>query len=106
MVGRSGTPSYNATAGGLPAGAAGKRTTNSLPRPGPSLMTLTLPPCRSANDLTSARPRPSPPATRGESPFARTNGSKDARNHLRRDSHARVLHADRDLLVLSPGIQW
>ena len=39
----------------------GKVTTNSLPRPGPSLNAVTSPPCRCTSDRTRFRPMPSPP---------------------------------------------
>ena len=41
--------------------AAGSRTMNSLPLPGPSLVAGRVPPCISTSFLTSVRPIPSPP---------------------------------------------
>jgi hypothetical protein len=40
--------------------AAGKRMTNSLPWPGPSLWALTSPPCSWTSERTRFRPIPSP----------------------------------------------
>jgi hypothetical protein len=37
---------------------------NSLPRPTPSLLAITLPPCNSTSVRTSVRPMPSPPCAR------------------------------------------
>ena len=45
-------------------GRGGRRTTNSLPRPGPSLRASTVPPCISTRLFTSVRPMPSPPCER------------------------------------------
>ena len=47
---------------GAAAPASGRRTVNSLPRPGPSLWASTVPPCSSTRLLTSVRPRPRPPS--------------------------------------------
>ena len=39
----------------------GSRTVNSLPRPGPSLSAVIVPPCSSTSFLTIVRPTPKPP---------------------------------------------
>ena len=72
--------------------ASGRRTTNSLPWPGPALLALTVPPCISTSRFTSVRPMPSPPWARLIERFACVNSSKTCRQHLRRDADAVVAH--------------
>ena len=54
----------------------GSRTVNSAPRPGPSLCTVTVPPCISVSRRTSARPIPSPPCARSDFECTCVNSSK------------------------------
>ena len=56
--------------------ADGSRTLNSLPRPGPSLCAVALPPCSSVSVLTSDSPMPSPPSARSGPRAPCTNVSK------------------------------
>ena len=54
----------------------GSRTVNSAPRPGPSLCTVTVPPCISVSRRTRARPMPSPPCARSDLACTCVNNSK------------------------------
>ena len=59
-----------------PSIGAGRRTTNSLPRPGPSLRAATVPPCISTRLRTRLRPIPRPPCERSSRRSAWVNRSK------------------------------
>ena len=66
---RRGADAATAGSGGCSAAGctdcgSGRCTTNSLPRPGPSLYASTLPPCIATMPRTSARPMPRPPSER------------------------------------------
>jgi hypothetical protein len=56
-----GTAASEIAASAEAAAASGRYTTNSLPRPDPSLWTSTRPPCSSTRRRTRASPIPSPP---------------------------------------------
>ena len=71
------------------AGSSGRRTTNSLPWPGPSLRASTLPPCISTSRLTSVRPIPSPPCDRSSAPVDLDEQLEDAGQHVRRRCRCR-----------------
>ena len=53
----------------------GRRTTNSLPLPSPSLCAVTVPPCISTSERTSVSPTPSPPSARSRVRRDCTNSS-------------------------------
>ena len=72
---------------------AGSRTVNVLPRPGPSLEAVTLPPCISTSFWTMVSPMPSPPPT-GPAPVPLGEQVEDAREQLGPDADARVGHPD------------
>src|SRR5437870_3019523 len=59
---------------------SGSDTTNSLPRPTPSLVADTRPPCSSTRRCTSVSPSPRPPRERASGASARMNNSKTCRN--------------------------
>ena len=71
---------------------AGRRTTNSLPFPGPSLRADTEPPCSSTRLRTIVRPRPSPPCDRSSACRSCTNRSKMCGSISGGDADAGVLH--------------
>ena len=81
---------------------SGSRTTNSLPRPGPSLNACTDPPCILTSVRTIVRPMPSPPWARSNDRVSCTNRSK-ARASSSGD-HPRAVVADPDdrLAALRP----
>ena len=70
--------------------AAGRRTTNSLPCPGPRCGPRRVPPCISTSRLTSDRPMPSPPCDALERLVDLREHVEDPRQHLRRDADAVV----------------
>ena len=80
----------------VPFGSTGRRTTNSLPLPGPVAVGLDA--CRRASRpgcLTSVRPMPRPPCERSSDRVDLGEQVEDRRQHLRRDADAVVAHAER-----------
>ena len=84
----------------------GKRTTNRLPCPGPSLCAVIEPSCISTSRCT--RRQADPQSALG--PVERTGRLreqlKDVRQKLRFDADARILHADDRLPVLTADRQF
>jgi len=79
--GAGGTETRSAGPAATAAGAiSGSDTTNSLPRPTPSLVADTRPPCSSTRRCTSVSPSPRPPRERASGASARMNSSKTWRN--------------------------
>ena len=79
----------------VPATASGRRTTNSLPVPGPSLVASTRAAVHLHQAATSDRPMPSPPCDRSSGGSTWREHVEDARQQLRRDADAGVAHARR-----------
>ena len=75
----------------------GSRTTNSLPRPGPSLNASTDPPCISTRRLTSVKPMPSPPWDRSNVRSTCVNIPKILSQLVGRDAHAGILDRHDDI---------
>ena len=84
---------------------AGRRTTNSLPLPGPSLWAVTVPPCISTSLRTSVSPMPSPPCERSRRRSACTNRSKMSGSMSGGNADAGVPHPQHQLAALLPGRQ-
>ena len=82
-------------------GPAAARTTNSLPRPSPSLCAVTVPPCIATSERTSVRPTPSPPAARSSVRLDCTNRSNTESSMFARNAGAVVAHADHGVAVAS-----
>ena len=83
-----------ADAGLLLRGASGSRTTNSAPRPRPSLRASTVPPCSSTSPFTSASPSPSPPAAAVRAVVRLRERLEQPRAASRARSRARVPDAE------------
>ena len=79
---------------------AGSRTTNSLPRPRPSLVASTVPPCISTRLRTSVRPRPRPALRPVERVVDLGEQVEDAGEHLGGDADPVVADAEGDVLPL------
>src|SRR6185369_15176702 len=77
---------------------SGSRTTNSLPRPTPSLWTSTRPPCNSASVLTSVRPMPRPSRDRSSDVSTCANMS----NTRGRSAAAMPMPVSRTRITASP----
>ncbi len=75
---------------------SGSVTVNTLPRPGPSLRASMVPPCSSTRRRASVRPMPRPPCAAVAMPWELREHVEDARQHVRRDADAGVLHAQDD----------
>ena len=78
---------------------SGKRTVNTLPRPGPSLATSMRPPCRSTSRFTRVRPMPSPAAGRWSAGVALHEQVEDPGQEIGGEPGAGVLHAEHGLAV-------
>ena len=89
-VGLAAARRFVAGAGDGAGSRAGRRTTNSLPRPAPSLRAETEPPCSSTRLRTRVRPMPRPPWARSRRPCTCVNSSKMFGSIVRRDAHAGV----------------
>ena len=77
-------------------GCSGRRTTNSLPWPGPALRASTVPPCSSTSRFTSVRPMPRPPCERSSDCVDLREHVEHLLQHVRRDADAGVAHRELD----------
>src|SRR5438046_1931401 len=97
--GAGGTETRSAGPAATAAGAiSGSDTTNSLPRPTPSLVADTRPPCSSTRRCTSVSPSPRPPRERRVGPHEQL---EDVAQHPRGDAHPRVAHPDHALAAVA-----
>ena len=75
-------------------GATGRRTVNSLPRPGPVARRLDAPPCSSTRRLHQRQADAEPALARDRAPVRLREQLEDARQHVGGDADAVVAHAD------------
>ena len=87
------------------AGKAGRRTTNSLPRPKPRLEAVIVPPCNSTSAAPSRQADPHASLGTVHRPFSLCEQLEDVGQHLPRNAHPGVANADDGLLSFAPGRQ-
>src|SRR5688572_14733816 len=95
--------STGASSGIEPAVTRGRRTTNSLPFPGPSLLADTVPPCRSTRLLYDSEPQSQAALRSIDGLPLRNKEVKYARQHFRRNAHACIPYTNDYVVVVTVG---